>query len=621
MTQDSNHGHAQKSPSLSVGSAAQHRQDQNSSLTLRQRAEAIFLERERATPSSKNIAAVPFTELEQMLHELRVHQIELEMQNEEMHRTQIELDVARARYFDLFDLAPVGYCSISEDGIINEANLATSSLLGIPRVALLKRGFFGFISPEDQDLFYRRRKQAIMTGVQQACELRMMTGNGDEFWARLDITLDQGAAETVGYRVVVSDISERKHAEQAQARTESALRQALVQAEAANVAKSQFLSTMSHEIRTPLNGMLGMVDLLIVSGLTPEQAELATIVQDCGHGLVAVIGDVLNLAKIESGNIELDCHTFDPRRLVDEIQGMFAATAQIKGLGLIAQVDPLVPRRLRGDVVHLRQILVNLVGNAVKFTENGEVSLKMEVRSVMDDRVTLVCVVHDTGPGISDSYLPRLFEPFSQADATSTRRHEGTGLGLAISKRLTDLMGGTLTVDTVVNQGSRFYCVVPLKIARSSGTDSKASAQGINLVWQRPPSVLVVDDNPICQTTLRRMLAELGCECALASDGSLAIAAVERGDFDLVLMDSGMPICDGYTATRTIRGNNVLSSHRMPIIALTANVFTEDRERCQAAGMDDFLAKPCSLADLRACLMRWLGTLLEPTGATDPSVG
>jgi PAS domain S-box-containing protein len=578
-----------------------HDDPEGAAANLRQRSEDHF--QHTADPLSEQVAAMSPDEIQRTLHELRVHQIELEMQNEELRRAQIELDLARDRYFDLFDMAPVGYCTLTTSGSIQEANLTAASLLGVVRSTLIGHPFASFICAEDQDRFHLLRRNLLQTGVPGTCDLKMVRKGQESFWARLETSLTLDAEESPLCRVVISDASERKSAE-------LTLCSALSQAEAANQAKSLFLSTMSHEIRTPLNGIIGLTDMLMRASLPPAQARMVKVVQDCGHSLMSVIGEVLDLAKIESGKLELESSDFDVHRLIEEIRGLFAVSTLIKGLSLAVSVDPAVPVRLRGDPGRLRQVLINLLGNAVKFTEHGAVTLSVAATIDVPDRVSLTCAVSDTGPGIPMAYLPRIFEPFSQADTSMTRRHGGSGLGLTIAKRLADLMDGTLTVESRIGQGSRFSLALPMRIGNAPTAVPIAAEPVSCKVLKRPLTVLVVEDDPTCQFTLQLMLDGLGCRARLVENGRLAIAAVKEGGFDLVLMDCQMPICDGYAATRAIRKLSVaMAPRRLPIIALTANAFSEDRETCQAAGMDDVLTKPCNQEDLKACLVKWAGEM------------
>ena len=416
--------------------------------------------------------------------------------------------------------------------------------------------------------------------------------------------------EVLGLNRELNDLTRQLHLANAE------LRDLATQAVAANHAKSQFLSAMSHEIRTPLNGVIGMTDMLGKTGLTSEQEMMVKIIKDCGSSLLSVIGDVLDLAKIESGKVEIDRQVCDLRRLVEELRGMFVATALTKGHTLLFRVASEVPQHVLVDAGRLRQVLINLVGNAANFTDHGEVGLSASIDTSGPDRLLVRWEVSDTGPGIPADFLPRVFTPFSQANTSMTRHHRGIGLGLAISKQFVDLMGGDLTVTSTPGHGSQFRFVIPVgPCPTESAVPAEEAERAILPAWSRPPSVLVVEDDAASQFALDLMLTELGCPHELAENGNRAIAAVTAGSYDLVLMDCQMPECDGVTATRVIREREPAGSRRLPIIALTAGVFTEDRERCRKAGMDDFLAKPCSLEALKACLVKWAGETESGTKA------
>ncbi|MBE0474817.1 PAS domain-containing sensor histidine kinase [Rhodoferax sp.] len=390
----------------------------------------------------------------QLMHDLQVHQIELQQQNEELRRAQEALELSHARYFDLYDMAPVGYLTVAANGLIMQANLSAATLLGVVRSELVKRPWSRFIVRSDQDSYYKCRQQLLETGQTQSCELQVLKSDGVALWVNIVVSAVRPGTRNTDLRLIMSDISERKHLVDALQETNQSLEQARLQADRANLAKSEFLSSMSHELRSPLNAILGFAQLLEVGSPPPTPSQLASLDQIIKSGwyLLALINDILDLASVESGHTTLMMEAVALGTALKDCQALVEPLAAARQVHLNFS-EPPCACKVQADPTRLKQVLINLLSNAIKYNkEGGLVRVSCSAPQASKVRIS----VRDSGVGLSKQQLAHLFEPFNRL-GQELGTSGGTGIGLVVSQRLVRSMGGEMGVDSTEGEGSEFW--------------------------------------------------------------------------------------------------------------------------------------------------------------------
>jgi len=512
-----------------------------------------------------------------------------------------------------------GVITFDGTGIIESANPAAERMFDAPAGGLVGRNIETLIPtvfPRALPTMALTERVAGHGAPRRELEWRRLSGEPFPLeLAVAEIALEghprfSGVVRDITERVT-AEASLREHVRQLEA-ARNALQEQAAQlavardrAEAGARAKSEFLATMSHELRTPMNGVLGMAQLLLHTPLTDEQMARVQALRKSGEALLRIINDVLDFSRMEAGKLTIEAQPFDLCQLLEDVRETLATAADVVGLALDVEVGAGCPRHVMGDEGRVRQVLFNLVGNAIKFTDRGRVVIRAEASEVAGDP-SIRLHVTDTGIGMSPETLARLFTPFTQGDGSATRRHGGSGLGLSISKGLVELMGGSLAVTSAVGAGTHFTVTLPLPAAAAPAPPSPARDPGAGAAARagyepRGVRVLVAEDNMINQVVAVSLLAHLGCTVDVAADGVEAVRRWSEGAFDLILMDCQMPEMDGFEATRRIRAAEA-GEGRIPIVALTANAMREDRDACLEAGMDDHIAKPVTEESLLAAI-------------------
>jgi signal transduction histidine kinase/ActR/RegA family two-component response regulator len=508
----------------------------------------------------------------------------------------------RERYLNsLLSALPDLLFVLDKDGVFREIYAHDESKLLVPKAQALGKSVHEILPPELAERALQTIRLVLATREPFLLEYSVPFQDEDHYYeARFVPYTDDSVI------ILTRDVHERKVAqmllEQTNQRLEEALLEAnemAVRAEAASRAKSEFLANMSHEIRTPMNGIIGMVQLLEDTPLNPEQVELLRTLKNSANFLLGLLNDILDLSKIESGKMTLEQIPVSLREMVHEVVNLFSRRASEKGLILQAQIDPNAPDWVQGDPVRLRQIVANFISNAIKFTHEGTVTVMLLPSPTYPQGVWVG--VQDTGIGIPEDKQESLFEAFTQADASTTRKYGGTGLGLAISKKLAEMMGGRIGVESEVGVGSLFYVDLPLPAAQPP--QAAPSEPTVELPEAFPDKrILLVEDNEVNRKVATRLLAKLQLQVDIAVNGLEAVQKATETAYDLILMDCQMPEMDGYEATRTLRAQGIAT----PIVALTANALEGDREKCLACGMNDYLSKPIQADKLRETLAKWL---------------
>lgn len=516
--------------------------------------------------------------------------------------------------FAIFDAMPVGVLVLDKNSVVRRMNRALNAITGKDSSELIGQRFgtgFSCVHSVDAECGqgdycwkcpFRVLVESVLESKQAACSLEicletLLRRKKDKLWLKVSAVPVMLYKEMV-VAVVLDDITASK-------KVEAEIKKAKEAAEAASKAKSEFLANMSHEIRTPLNGVIGMTNLTLQTALTKEQQENLEIIKNCADSLLNVINNILDFSKIEAGKMEFHRTAFNLHRMIEKTISVHRMRAKEKRVDLNTYISNNIPDHFMGDEYRLQQVLHNLLGNALKFTEKGSIVLTVELLQTVETRMILKFSVVDTGIGIAAEEMQRLFKSFSQVDSSVTRKYGGTGLGLAISKQLVELMGGRIWVESAKGRGSLFSFTVELESILADIKQEGLQHEAVDTIVISPLRILLVEDDPVNQDIILRMLRSQKHSVTTAGNGTEAVKTATGTTFDIILMDIQMPEMDGVEATKLIRLQERRSGRHTPIVALTACALPGDRERFLNAGMDEYLAKPFEMENLFNILERY----------------
>ncbi len=538
----------------------------------------------------KNQSLASETDILQSIHELQVHQIELEMQNEELMRAKESAELAERKYTELYESAPSGYLTLSKEGDILELNNSAARMLDKERSKLINNRFALFISEETKELFAHFFDRVLKSHKKESCEAVLKTSGNNPVQINID---GINSKDKEFCLLTMVDITKSKEAEKS-------MFQLKVAHEAIEF-KQNFLANISHEMRTPLTGILGMIDIFEQTELTQTQQEYFETLKHSSENLREIINQVLDYSKIEAGKVKLKPTLFSIKGLLSETKKLYKGSVK-PGINFSTRTDPKIPASIYADENRIRQVIHNLVSNALKFTKKGSVVLSSQLLSPkpVSKQVMIKIAVTDTGIGIPVGLRDKLFVPFSQIDDKDTRKYEGTGLGLSICKELVILLGGEIGVISEYHKGSTFWFVFPALI--------KSETQGITKTVNQPGksslnnknnhkqhlNILFAEDKDVNQKVISLLLTSMGHMVTIANNGKQALNIYKPDKFDLILMDIQMPVMDGITATKKLKEK---FEHLPPIVGLSANAFEGDREKYMILGMDEYLTKPFNIEE------------------------